>query len=274
MAPSPPGSPAADELARLIRSWYDLEYATDHTPQQRAWVATAVEQADTAARAAAIADGGEPLAHRDAAWFRHAHQTYQLLRSVNAYADLHAPVPRCAADPEAIRTWLAAPSDQPNISNAEQLGVHTLDLDSPTLPGDLNTLVVAAGEARVFGVPGHHVELWIVTDNDQVVDGHLLTVDCPDGTRLASAHLPTDHLIDSGRRGLDAAVGVLVNAAAEVNRLLERPYARTGSAAAALASNAFTRHAAASPVASAPPGTSPTPTTWPGPGQGGVSRGR
>jgi hypothetical protein len=250
-----------------MRRWYDLEYATGQSPQQRAQVHAAVLQANKLS-AQAAAEGGDPMPYRDGAWFRRAHQVHEQLSAFNEYADLnrstaassHAAavgsVPRCAADPDTTRAWLAGPSDQPGITLAEQLGIdEQFHLQSVTLAGDLNTLITAAGGARVFGVPGHHIELWIVTDNDHLVDGHLLSVDFPGGTRLASYHLPADDLIDGDLDGIDAAVGVLVNAKQVVDELLEHYYALrpAGPAAGAAATLAATSFTTTPQPATAPP---------------------
>jgi hypothetical protein len=189
--------------------------------------------------------------------------------------------PACAADPDTIRAWLTGPSSQSGLTHAEQLGIdEQLHLQSHTLAGDLNTLLTAAGDANVFGVPDHRVELWIVADNDHLVDGHLLSVDFPDGTRLASYHLPADDLLDDDLEGIDAAVGVLVNAKRIVDELLDqhhthllRPAGPAAGAAAALAASSFSTAAqpAAAPPAPATPATGQPPVSH---RHGGARHGR
>jgi len=252
------------DLAGTIRRWYDVEYATSLTPQQRAWVRTAVQAADQASEQAAARDGA-PVTRRDGAWFRRAVEVYERLRASGAphHPDSgpartgpgHQPEQRCAADPETLRAWLGSPAaEQPEESVAESLGIYEdFSIDSDQLSGQMDGLLYAAQQAGVFGVPGHQVELWHVADNDHRVDGHLLTVDRPDGARLASYHLEPVDLIDPQQRGIGAALSVLDRAAVVIDQVLARtpavPAAPAGPTHVAAAS-----FAAAPAPAAAPPG--------------------
>jgi hypothetical protein len=262
-----PGSGEAD-LAGVIRRWYDIEYATGQTPQQRAWVRTAVQQADQAT-ADASARGGGPAIGRDGGWFRRAVEVHERLRASGqqnrpasgppATVPAREPAPWCAADPETIRAWLASPSgENPEETVAESLGIaEDFSAGSDLLSGQMDGLIYAAQDAGVFGVPGHHVELWHVADNEHRVDGHLLTVDRPDGARLASHHLEPADLVDPHQRGIDAAVSVLDRAAAVTDRVLDRA---RGPATTSAAQPSPTRVAAASfATGPAPAATPPGP---------------
>jgi hypothetical protein len=243
MATPPHPRPRAGEaeLAGVIRRWYDIAYATAQTPRQRTWVRTAAQAADHAAADAAARDG-RPVIHRDGDWFRRAVQAYEHLSATGqpdrpapdppapaaapAAVPAAGPAPRCAADPATIRAWLASPAGQhPQPTVAQSLGIdegfHT---GSELLSSRMDSLIYTAQYSGVFGLPGHHIELWQVADNEHLVNGHLLTIDRPDRVRLASYHLRPGDLIDRRQRGLDAAVGVLDRVAAITDRLLERAH--------------------------------------------------
>jgi hypothetical protein len=269
-SPQPPSGPQAHagageaDLAGVIRRWYDIAYATGQTPQKRAWVRTAIQQADQATADAAARDGG-PAIGRDGGWFRRAVEVYERLRASGQQnrpapgPPATVPAPRCAADPETIRAWLASASaERPEETVAESLGIYEdFHVGSDLLSGQMDGLIYAAQEAGVFGVPGHQVELWHVADNEHIVDGHLLTIDRPDGARLASHHLEPADLVDPHQRGIDAAVSVLDRAAAVTDRVLDRARgpATTSAAQPSPTRVAAASFATASPAAAAsPPG--------------------
>jgi hypothetical protein len=153
--------------------------------------------------------------------------------------------------------WLASASaERPEETVAESLGIdENFHVGSDLLSGQMDGLIYAAQHARVFGVPGHQVELWHVADNEHIVDGHLLTVDRPDGARLASHHLEPADLVNPHQRGIDAAVSVLDRAAAVTDRVLDRA---RGPATTSAAQPSATRVAAAS-FATAPPAAAASP---------------
>jgi hypothetical protein len=239
MAPQPNPRPEAGEaeLAGVIRRWYDIAYATGQTPRQRARVRTAAQAADRAAADAATRDG-QPVVHRDGDWFRRAVHAYERLSAPGQHnhpapgpppptaASAAGPAPRCAADPATIRAWLASPAGQhPQPTVAQSLGIDDgFHAGSELLSSRMDSLIYTAQYSGVFGLPGHHIELWQVADNEHLVDGHLLTIDRPDRVRLASYHLRPGDLIDRRHRGVDAAVGFLDRAAAITDRLLDRAH--------------------------------------------------
>lgn len=268
--PSPPQRRL--EPAEVISGWYDIEFALSPTLSQRACTLAAVHSADiVAAQAAARAADGTTIARRGVAWCRVAIQNYQFLRDSGAYHHLDTPADttlaafvRCELDSETVRTWLATPQSQihavaDSIGIDERFGIHSSDLS-----WQLPELVAAAEMADVFGLPDHGVELWSIGYLDGVSDGYLLTVNLPDGTRLASDSLNTGDLIDSELSGLDAAASVVTNTALVVNEMLDshaaastsvtepRSLAQTDTLTAATALGGA-RNAAGTPTATAFP---------------------
>jgi hypothetical protein len=139
----------------------------------------------------------------------------------NGNADLAA---RCTADPNAVRDWLNSPAQEaawPGETVADRLGIDEFfGVDDPDVNLHLTRLFDAGQEAGVFGAAGHRVELWHVTDDDGVHDGHLIIARRADDTGFASGHTPVDHLVDPDLTGVAAAVSALENAAVTVNELL------------------------------------------------------
>lgn len=174
---------------------------------------------------------------------------------------------QCRVDPAEIRAWLESPStEEPGLTVAEQLGVEEFPVGSELSGGQMDELVYAGQEAGVFGIPGHRIELWHVADNDYVVDGHLITVNRPDGARVASDHLDWRVLVDSSRPGPDAVVDFLQAAGSAAEHALRRarpPGDHASRQPAAMASASF----AANPGAALAAGSAlPTDPAAPQPG--------
>ena len=129
-------------------------------------------------------------------------------------------------DPNQVSSWLAAPTGEPGVSIAESLGVDEhFDIDSADVHVTLANLVAEADASGLLGLDEHRLMLLTIADDDGQVDGHLITIDLPDGVRLASALLSSDELLDSGLSGVEAAIGVLETTAALAGEVLTR-YAR------------------------------------------------
>ncbi len=130
---------------------------------------------------------------------------------------------RCTADRETIRAWLAS-SHGDSASYAQGIGIDEFfGVNDDNVHVHLTALFEASQRAGVFGVAGHTVELWHVSNEAGDYDGHLIVARRDDDTGLASNHIPVDLLIDPDQTDVDAAVSALENAAVIVNELLADP---------------------------------------------------
>jgi hypothetical protein len=212
--------PTGDEIAR----WTNLAMKAD-TERERAILDAAWKIADDANSELAAArndPAGSPTV-RGKAWCRLALSAHQRLHHAGAYTHLDPMAPACVADPQRIRDWLAGPSGMVGFENETVAQVWDFDVFSAAdVHGRLTNLIEQAQAAGVFGVPGHRVEVWHLAGDDLRLDGHLITVETPDGAQHASDHLPTDAVVAGDLRGADAVVDTLTGLASTIDTVLAR----------------------------------------------------
>jgi len=227
-APSTQDSRPTDETA--TRQWVGLSQS--HDRRHRTMLDTAITIADEAVREL----GGLP---RRGTWCRIALATYQQLTATTP-----AP-PACQADPDRVRDWLDSPCGMPNFESEPVIDYWEYEdfgeQDGPDLPA----LVENAQHARVFGIPGHQIIAWYIADDeDNDLDGFLVTVDTPAGQRLCSSWLPYHTVMPSGMSGAEAVVATLGNLTASVDEALRgaatKPTQTQTSVEAPRAARAFT----------------------------------
>jgi hypothetical protein len=215
-----------DDHTNPTLAWATLR-DTVATDEQRACMAAASRQADRtwiALHDGQLGPATIPVPPRNAAWHRLALSAYEVLIGSAAYRHLarHRPWVCAAAEP-VITAWLNRPATQTPVPASEQaadpvpvtmaqrLGVDDAiwTINADTQLAHLSTLVNAAQDAHVFGVPGHRIGLARDVhhhDGDTVVR---LVVDAPDGPALASEPLHLAVLVHPDNRGIDAATETL-----------------------------------------------------------------
>jgi hypothetical protein len=212
--------PAGDEIAR----WTNLAMNAD-TERERAILDAAWKIADDANSELAAArndPAGSPTV-RGKAWCRLALSAYQRLHHASAYTHLDPMAPACVADPQRIRDWLASPSGMAGLENDTLAQVWDFDAFSATdVHSRLTNLIEQAQAARVFVVPGHRIGIWHLAGDDLRLDGHLITVETPDGAHHTSDHLPTETVVAADLSGADAVVDTLTGLAATIDTVLAR----------------------------------------------------
>jgi hypothetical protein len=192
--------------------WVELR---DHasTAEERACVAAATRQTDRVWIALHSGKLGRPatgVPPRSAAWYRLALSQYEVLRTTGAYRHLaQVRTWACAAAEPVIAAWLNGPTDDGTV--AERLGVedqvHLINDD--TQIAYLSTLLNAAQDAAVFGVPGHRVELVRTATDPEHGPAVRVLVDTPSGPAMASEPLQLAVLIDPAAAGVEAATAAL-----------------------------------------------------------------
>jgi hypothetical protein len=196
------------------REWRALRDAAADE-QQRACLTAAARQAD---RVWILLHNGElgpatdVLPPRSLQWHRLALAFHGVLGDSDAYAHLAHTRPRaCAAAEPVIAQWLNSrdPQDQAEDGTvATRLGIgdafHRVNTD--TQVAYLSTLVTAAQEAGVFGVPDHWVDIVMAAGSEGLVRA---VVDGPDGPALASATISLTELIGTTGDGIVAATAAL-----------------------------------------------------------------
>ena len=220
----PAPSTAWDRASNPTAAWADVQQQA-HTDEERACIAAATRQADRAwiALHTKRLDVGEATAtvtRRDVDWHRLALSAYEVLRSSGAYGHLAQIRPwACAAAEPVLAAWLRSPaphqpdaddSDHP-VTVAQRLGVgdavHLINGD--TQVAHLSTLLNAAQDAAVFGVPRHRVELVTAAAAHDAHTVVRVVVDTPTGVALASEPLELEVLVEPEATGVDAATAAL-----------------------------------------------------------------
>jgi hypothetical protein len=209
------------------REWRALRDAAADE-QQHACLAAAARQAD---RVWILLHNGElgpatdVLPARGHQWHRLALAFHGVLRDSGAYAHLAHTRPRaCAAAEPVIAQWLNSGDPQNPAEDgtvAMRLGIgdafHRVNAD--TQVAYLSTLVSAAQEAGVFGVPEHWVDVVMAAGSEGMIRA---VVDGPDGPALASSPIPLAELIGTTGDGIVAATAALHRIAETVTDLFSQ----------------------------------------------------
>jgi len=228
----PAPSTAWDRTTRPSKVWADLVRHAS-TDEERACLAAATKQADRVwvalhtpnllhLAAAIIGNDGQatrPVPNRNADWHRLALSAYEVLRASAAYGHLARLRPlSCSAAEPVLAEWLSSPApprpgepNNPTQTVAQLLGVddavHRINGD--TVAAHLSTLVSAAQDAAVFGIPRHRVELVTAPGTHDAGTVVRVLVDTPHGLALASEPMQLQVLIDPDATGIDAATAAL-----------------------------------------------------------------
>jgi hypothetical protein len=221
-----PLSTAWDRASKPTAAWKDLRQRA-HTDEERACVAAASRQADRVWIALhtgrlRVGNAAAFVPPRNAEWHRLALSAYEVLRESTAYGHLAQLRPwACAAVEPIIAAWLRGPaavqsgsggnSGAGQVTVAQHLGVgDAVDLiNADTQVAHLSTLLNAAQEAAVFGVPRHRVELVTTTEAHDASPVVRVVVDTPDGLAFASEPLELEVLVDPEATGVGAATAAL-----------------------------------------------------------------
>ncbi|MDT5023737.1 MAG: hypothetical protein QOE61_163 [Micromonosporaceae bacterium] len=215
-----PAAPPPSASRRTYRDqWAELMTTTGHTPHDWAVISDAIRVADSSQRDA----DSEPVDRGGEEWCRRAiNAIAQPRRSYDTFPDVRPE--ECIADPDTIRTWLTAPApwaDQSVVTIADRIDLADWSQASDDRAHQcMDELIVSAQDAGVFGVSGYQAELVRTIDADSWYTGHLLVARPEFGPGLASPQLPDGALVPAGSTPLEGAVAVLVNAANEVNTVL------------------------------------------------------
>lgn len=193
------------------------------TGEQRARVAAAIRQADIAwitVYTGQIRPTRAGIPARGPVWYRLALLFHGVLADSGAYGHLaQLRTFGCAAAEPIVSAWLSSPADPvhddaldgepPTV--AQRLGVDdafTL-VNGDTQAAHLSTLLDAAQDAHVFGVPDHRIELVTAIRHHDTSTVVRVVVDTPHGNAFASEPLELGVLADPDRRGVEAATAAL-----------------------------------------------------------------
>jgi hypothetical protein len=222
----PTGSAAWDPTTNATRAWAALRQRA-HTDEERACIAAATHQADRvwiALHSGTLGPKAPTMPSRNAAWHRVALSEFELLRESGAYGHLAQLRPwACAAVEPVIAAWLNSPAPVdsadptsaadagPSVTVADRYGVGEAvnRINGDTQLSHLSTLLNAAQDAGVFGVPQHRVELVAAAGHRVAGTVARVVVDTPGGLALASEPLELAVLIDSDATGVDGATAAL-----------------------------------------------------------------
>jgi hypothetical protein len=218
--PQPPPKPATSATA----DWEHLRQSA-RAAEEHACLTAAAAHADRAwilLHDSTLGPAATPIPPRGKPWQRLAVAFYDVLRTSGAYAHLanHRPW-ACAAAQPVLSAWLAStdPTVDGGVTVAQRLGVGDgfSDINTDTQLAYLSTLVEAAQDAAVFGVPAHRVSLAATTDALTRI-----VVDPPHGPALATAPLPLLDLLPANESGVDGATAALRRVADAVTDLFRQ----------------------------------------------------
>jgi hypothetical protein len=225
----PTGSTAWDRTTDATRAWAALRQRA-HTDEERACIAAATRQADRvwiSLHGGTLGPKTPSVPLRNAAWHRLALSQFELLRESGAYGHLAQLRPFvCAAVEPVIAAWLNSPasdvteptSDSPGapetIADHYHVGDAVNRINGDTQLSHLSTLLNAAQDAGVFGVPRHRVELVAAAGHRVAGTVARVVVDTPSGLALASEPLELGALIHGDATGVDGATAALRRVAA------------------------------------------------------------
>jgi hypothetical protein len=214
---------AWDAAINPSTAWAELRESA-RTDDERACVAAAERQADrvwialhTGRLSVSVETTTVPA--RNADWYRLALSAYDVMHGSGAYRHLGQLHPRaCAAAEPILAAWLNGPSpserDGPGRAAdtvAESLGIgHAIHhINSETQVAHLSTVVNAAQDAGMFGVPDHRVDLVTCSATSGTGTAVRVVIDGTWGAAHASKPLELDTLLSSGRTGVDAITTAL-----------------------------------------------------------------
>jgi hypothetical protein len=151
------------------------------------------------------------------AWLRrHSHSPAQTSRP--CASPHHLSLPPVMLDPARARTWLDAPCEHEDGTNATYCGIYPdeepgFGWESEDFLARVDDLVGNASSAGLFG-EAVELEVYACADHSGITDGALIvvSVEADDRPRLRLASYFQDHrdlAWDTNDRGVDAAVGVL-----------------------------------------------------------------
>jgi hypothetical protein len=220
----PTGSAAWDRTTNATRAWAALRKHA-HTDEERACIAAATRQADRvwiALHGGTLGPKTPSVPARNAAWHRVALSEFELLRESGAYGHLAQLRPLvCAAVEAAIAAWLNSPASdtadpasdsvraEKTVADRYGVGDAVNRINGDTQLSHLSTLLNAAQDAGVFGVPRHRVELVAAAGHRVAGTVARVVVDTPSGLALASEPLEMGVLIDGDATGVDGATAAL-----------------------------------------------------------------
>jgi hypothetical protein len=225
----PTGSAAWDRTTNATRAWAALRQRA-HTDEERACIAAATRQADRvwiALHGGTLGPKTPSVPSRNAAWHRVALSEFELLRESGAYGHLAQLRPfACAAVEPAIAAWLNSPASDTDdrtsdgacagetVADRYGVGDAVNRINGDTQLSHLSTLLSAAQDTGVLGVPRHRVELVAAAGHRVAGTVARVVVDTPGGLALASEPLELGVLIDADATGVDGATVALRRVAA------------------------------------------------------------
>jgi hypothetical protein len=241
--PQPLRKLAWDPATNPATAWAELR-ATAQRDDTRACLAAAERQADRVWIALhtgrlSVDVPATTVPARNADWYRLALSAYDVMHDAGAYRHLGHLQPRaCAAAQPILEAWLNGPA--PSHADrqgphgvpetvAESLGVgHAVHhINAETHIAHLSTVVNAAQDAGVFGLPDHFVDLVTSPASSSTTPALRVVVDAPSGAAYASEPIELDTLLSPNRSGVEAITTALRRVADAATEALAR-HARAG----------------------------------------------